>query len=217
MALSHLRPALIAAAAFAAGPAIAADEGIPPEFRTSLFELYLGTFVSANTLSADLKNQTASESYSLDGGSFGLGIRGGVDYLAGDWVFGIVGDGSFGGRIAEGDTPNTDLNMPVLGTFRARAGHKWGDTLVYATGGYALAEFNFKLDDKEQDLELSESGWGHGWTLGLGSDFAFTDRLSVGLEYLYVNLDEVDYSTEFRQEFGGIHTLRVGLDYRFRI
>ena len=62
----------------------------------------------------------------------------------GDWVFGVVGDGNFGRTIAEDDKLNTSLEMPVLGTSRARAGSKWGDTLFYATGGYALAEMQFE-------------------------------------------------------------------------
>lgn len=205
---------LLGGAVFAGAPAVASDAGRPPEFRTGTFDVYIGTFIAGNALTSEYDDVFAEESYGLDGMALGWGVRGGVDYLHGNWVFGVVGDGNFGQTIAEDDKLNSSLDMPVLGTLRARAGSRWGDTLLYVTGGYALAEMQLRADE----VEFNENEWAHGWTVGLGADYALTDALSIGLEYLYINLGDLEYpSGEFKQEFGPIQTIRLGLDYRFHI
>lgn len=206
--------ALLGGTVLAQATAMASDAGYPPEFRTGTFDIYIGTFVAGNALTSEYDDVFVDESHDLDGIAFGWGVRGGVDYLHGDWVFGIVGDGNFGRTIAEDDKLNTSLEMPVLGTFRARAGTKWDNTLFYATGGYALAEMQFEA----KDFDLKETEWAHGWTVGLGADYQLNDAVSIGLEYLYINLGDVAYpSGSYEQDFEGIQTIRLGLDYRFHI
>lgn len=202
------------AALLAQAPAMASDMGLPPEFRTGTFDIYVGTFVATNGITSEYDDVFAEETHDLDGTALGWGVRGGVDYRYGNWVFGVVGDGNFGQTIAQDDKLNTSLDMPVLGTLRARAGGEWGNTMVYLTGGYALAEMQLKAEDNDFD----GTEWAHGWTMGVGANYALTNSFSVGLEYLYISLGDVEYpSGEYEQNFGPIQTIRLGLDYRFHI
>lgn len=205
---------LLAGAATLNAPAQASDMDLPPEYRSSTFDIYIGTFAGGNWLTSEYEDIFAEETHGLDGVAFGWGVRAGVDYNVDNWVFGVVGDASFGQIIAEDNKLNVSLDMPVLGTARVRAGRHWGDTLLYATGGYAQAQFKFS--DKENDTDGTD--WAKGWTLGVGADYQMTDALSIGLEYLYINLGDVDYASEsYEQEFQNLQTIRIGLDYRFHI
>lgn len=205
---------LLASAALFSATAHASDMRLPPEYRSTTFDIYIGTFAGMNALSSEVEDVFAEETNDLDGSAFGWGVRAGFDYNTGDWVFGLVGDGSFGQVIAEDSKKDLSLDMPVLGTFRARAGMHYGNTLLYATGGYAQAEMKFT--DKENNVD--ENGWAQGWTLGVGADYELSDNISVGLEYLYINLGDLEYdSKSFEQEFQYLQTIRLGIDYKFPI
>ena len=71
----------------------------------------------------------------------------------------------------------------------------------------------------------SQSTWTKGWTIGAGVDYALTDSVSIGAEYLYVGLDDVEYTItdlfgeryQFEQDLDGIHSFRLGVNYVFHI
>jgi outer membrane immunogenic protein len=214
--------ALLAAAM--TGPALAADFDSAPEFRPSTFEVYVGTFGAVNTLNSSFSNADDVVGGNLDGTAFGLGFRLGADYIGNGWLLGAVADWSFGGGIAEDSLSGSDNDLPNLGTIRARAGYHMGSALLYVTGGYATAEFDYDISNADLDLDGSDSGWTSGWTLGGGLDLALTDSVSVGLEYLYIDLEDVSYDAtesgdpiKIDQEFDGIHSIRLGLNYAFQI
>ena len=221
---------LAAAALCIAAPACATDLGMPPELRPSTFDISIGVFAAGTAVKSDYVG-TANESSefpyvttgNLDGTSYGLGLRGSVDYVTGGWLVGVMGDWTFGGQVAEDDYYSTKLQMPNLGTLRARAGGTYGAALFYVTGGLAQAQTEFEID--WVGSHESQSTWTKGWTIGAGVDYALTDAVSIGAEYLYIGLDDVDYTItdlygqkyHFEQDLDGIHSFRLGVNYTFHI
>lgn len=221
---SLLLSALVATAISGITPAFAADEDVPPEFRASTFEIYAGVFGAADTLKSSYTEVIDLDPISgdLDGTGFAYGIRGGVDYVMDGWLVGAVADWSFGGDVADDTLNGAESGVPNLGTFRARAGVMLGNSLVYMTGGLAHVEVEFGIENEDLALTGSDSNWSTSWTLGGGIDVGITDALSMGVEYLYVDVEDNTYAfgatpDEFDHEVDGIHTVRVGMNYAFQI
>jgi outer membrane immunogenic protein len=71
----------------------------------------------------------------------------------------------------------------------ARLGWAWDHSLAYVKGGYASAKAELNSFDAA-GASLSESSKRqHGWTVGLGWEYALTRNAIFGLEYNYVDLD----------------------------
>jgi outer membrane immunogenic protein len=115
----------------------------------------------------------------------------------------------------------------VLGTARARLGYAFAPQwLAYATGGFAfgtdLAPRGFTstwpLTVGRQETGTTVRA---GWTVGGGVEHAWTDRISVKAEYLYVRLADsgVAYATNLGSIPLGVtsagHIVRGGLNYHF--
>jgi hypothetical protein len=118
--------ALLAGTAAGVAPAAAADNGMPPEFRSSDFEVYVGAFGGANMMQSTYQQSEGVDppfGY-LDGNLAAYGVRAGVDYNMDSWVIGAVADWSFGAgaKIARDAANSSELDMPNLATIRARAG-----------------------------------------------------------------------------------------------
>lgn len=119
------------------------------------------------------------------------------------------------------------------GTLRARLGLAQDQWLAYLTAGLAVTRL--KLDSRFTDTFLTgASGQGSseetktGWVLGLGGEYALSERLSLRGEYLYADYGSVDHSfvvtnagnpglsstikdkADFKTQ-----TLTLGLAYRF--
>lgn len=221
--------ALMAGTMAAAVPALAADD-LPPEFRSSTFEIYVGAFGGVNLLKSSYQEQDVDDAPTgyLDGNAGAYGIRGGVDYVMDSWVLGAVADWSFGfGQEIGRDSMNgAELSMPNLTTIRARAGYTAGTALFYLTGGYAQAEMELDIQGTaDVDALGSQSDWTPGWTLGAGVDISLTQQVTMGLEYLYVSLDDVTYDFDdgaggtmsYKNDLEAMHSIRLGVNYAFSI
>jgi len=141
-------------------------------------------------------------------------------------VLGAVADWSFGAgaKIARDAANSAELDMPNLATIRARAGYAAGSALFYITGGFATAEMSFEIDDEVTGLSGSDNDWAEGWTIGAGVDVDVTQNVSVGVEYLYLSLDDMKYEASddagtvtFEQDLETMHTIRLGVNYAFSI
>jgi opacity protein-like surface antigen len=220
--------ALLAGTAAGVAPAAAADNGMPPEFRSSDFEVYLGAFGGANMMQSTYQqSETIDPPFGyLDGNLAAYGVRAGVDYNMDSWVIGAVADWSFGAgaKIARDAANSSELDMPNLATIRARAGYAAGSALFYITGGFATAEMSFEINDEVTGLSGSDNDWAEGWTMGAGVDVDVTQNVSVGVEYLYLSLDDMKYKVSddagtvtFEQDIEAMHTIRLGVNYAFSI
>jgi len=234
-----LRLAFAAAIMLPASSAFSADLDVPPpdNLRPATFDWsgpYLGIFGAAiavdgtfDAICSDaigdpcVVNPTYLD-FEHSGIGYAGGILGGWNYQIDTFVFGFEGDWAFGGTVATNDEPgiDTDLSFNNIATLRARAGFALDNTLLYFTGGLAAVDMEFGAVMSSTE---SDNKWVYGWTAGGGLEHAFSDRFSGRIEYLYVGLDDADFSMtdvsdttlDATQSFDDIHMVRVGLTYNF--
>ncbi|MBJ7533155.1 porin family protein [Rhodomicrobium vannielii ATCC 17100] len=97
-----------------------------------------------------------------------------------------------------------EFSLNYFGTVRGRLGYAFGNTLAYATGGFAYGEFEYSVPGLGSASETET-----GYVVGGGLEHKFTQNISGKLEYQYLNLgEENDLDL-------GINTVRVGLNYHF--
>ncbi len=106
------------------------------------------------------------------------GITGGYDYDLGNWVIGASVDYDFADLDISGSTDSIEE------IFRAklRGGYKIDRGLIYATAGYANAQFD-------------NSGNDDGYFFGGGYDYLVSDHFSIGTEILYHRFNNVSRSS----------------------
>ena len=226
--------------------ALAADLDPPPpieDLRPSTYDwtgVSIGVFGAANAVQGRYNaNQicddpttpaveTCFNDPEMSGIGYGFGVKLGADYQFDNLVIGVVGDWTFGDQLADNDDPveATYLNMPNFATLRGRVG--WADdrTLIYATAGLAAAEMEFgALIGPLPSVNDSKAEWTYGYAIGGGIEHAITDSLSVGLEYLYVDLQNTSHFLSDGMGIQGtvdmiyedMHTVRASLNYRFSL
>jgi outer membrane immunogenic protein len=225
------RLAFVIAALLPASSVLAADLD---DLRPAAFDWtgpYLGIFGTAiavdGTYGGTCTGTCGAPTFSdLEHSGIGYagGFLGGINYQMDEFVFGLEGDWAFGGSIATNDEPgiDTDLSFNNIATLRARAGWAMDDTLFYVTGGAAAVEMEFGAVMSPPGAQ-SDSRWVYGWTVGGGLEHAFTQNFRGRIEYLYVDLEDADFSMtdtapttlDATQTFDDIHMVRVGLTYNF--
>ena len=219
--------------------ALAADLDVPPpmdDLRPATFDWsgpYVGVFGAAVAVDGSFDGTCTSggvacappdidiyTNYEHSGIGYAGGILGGWNYQMDSFVFGVEGDWAFGGTVATNDEPGVDtkISFDNIATLRARAGFALDNTLFYATGGLAAVDMEFGAFMQTQQ---SDSQWVYGWTAGGGLEHAFTPNFSGRIEYLYVGLEDADFSMtdgntfDATQSFNDIHMVRAGLTYNF--
>jgi outer membrane immunogenic protein len=88
--------------------------------------------------------------------------------------------------------PDTSLSSDVsnLVLITGKLGHAWHNLLAFVKAGYASAEVDFRTTTTSTGAVLTtSSGREHGWTAGMGIDYAILPHISIGIEYNYVHLD----------------------------
>jgi len=109
------------------------------------------------------------------------------------------------------------LNALVTG--RVRAGAALDNLLLYVTGGVAAARINTTWVNGDDVAEIKEWRWG--WVAGFGTEWAFTDRISLRSEVLYVDFVDRQHRVPFFDSFRNFtHSdsawiARVGLNVKF--
>lgn len=154
--------------------------------------------------------------YHVRGGS--VGITAGYGSLINKWLLGIEGDINWadisGSSSVCGTNHTCGARLEGYGTLRGRIGTYMGSTLVYATGGLAYGEIT-AFDRLNPAFEATKRR--AGWTVGGGLETPLTDKLSMKLEYLYMDFRRGEYFTipGFTAERVDldVHTVRIGLNY----
>jgi outer membrane immunogenic protein len=201
-----MRELLIAAtglvALVVAAPAIAAD--MPPNARPmvapALFN-WTGFYIGANVGGTWFSDNASYFEPATPGRVIGGG-QVGANWQTGMFVLGVEAD--IDGRHLDGngsyfpfahakyqDTQTQQEDW--VGTVRGRLGIVTvGKALFYATGGLAYGGLQHSYSQMRistgQNLGLSDSTVKTGWTVGGGNDYAVTNNVSIGVEYLYVDL-----------------------------
>jgi outer membrane immunogenic protein len=141
------------------------------------------------------------------------GLEGGVTagynwQSGGPWVFGVEGDIEATGA-ADTFAP-WKFSNPWFGTVRGRAGYAFNNVLFYGTGGLAFGEL------RGETFGLSETHTNAGWTLGLGAEVGLAPNWSAKIEYLYVDLNDSNFTTITGISNGARFGLvRGGVNYHF--
>jgi outer membrane immunogenic protein len=207
-----------AAVAMFAGTAQAADVEVAPDYPS-----WTGGYIGVvggygwgdSDSSADVVDSAdntdvlaAGVESSIDVEGFLIGGQLGYDFDMGNGlVLGVAGDWSWtdmdgdtcvegGGCDGSPDDSYASADVNWLATVRARAGFTTGSMLFYGTGGLAIADADSSLTfiDGAGDPERSDSNTHLGWVIGAGAEFMVTENMSLGAEYLHVDLGSEDYT-----------------------
>lgn len=131
-------------------------------------------------------------------------------------------------------TITTSVTTDWLATIRPRLGYAFDRTLVYATGGLAIAKVSVSNSDREfapnglffGNEASSASKTKAGWALGGGVEYALTPNWILSAEYLHIDLGNVDASGTVTSSNAATATLnfstkvksdlvRAGIAYKF--
>ncbi len=124
-----------------------------------------------------------------------LGVEGDLGY---DWAK----------KTIDGDKISTGLN----GSARLRAGYAFDRALIYTAGGYTATDSQVDAGSSHKSSKLV-----HGWTIGAGVDYAFSDNVFGRVEYRYNDFARGSYSIagdSFRGDLNN-HVVNVGLGVKF--
>jgi outer membrane immunogenic protein len=177
------------------------------------------------------------------------GLQLGVNRQDGKIVYGLEADLNYGQIKGSSTGPailiiapttittSTETKLDWFGTVRGRLGVAAFDrSLIYATGGLAYGRATSSpsfVNANNGPCELranfcsfaSGQKWMAGWTLGAGWEYAFAEKWSAKIEYLYYDLGTITNtmtpangatSTIFESStrING-NVVRVGLNYKF--
>jgi outer membrane immunogenic protein len=120
----------------------------------------------------------------------------GYNFQSGNVVFGLEGSfaaANFDGKFTAPYMPATTAggwapNMNWLGTVTGRVGYSAGQWLPYVKGGFAAADVGSSMQGAGGVGSFTQSTTATGWTAGLGFEYQFAPKWSLGLEYLYTDL-----------------------------
>jgi outer membrane immunogenic protein len=194
----------------------------------------------------DIPGITAFESSGTTGAFIGGGQVGCNWQRDPNWVFGLEGDIDYSSAKRSNDlsfihgedvVAQQRTKLLAVSSARVRFGYAWERSLLFATGGLAIGEIDSCVSATARnpgtgaiDGQFSgcDPSWRSGWTVGLGFEHAFTDRLSAKLEYLYFDVGHVGYNVNstgapppplpatWSASAGAIGNLiRVGVNYKF--
>ena len=181
--------------------------------------LYVGAQVGYGWGTTDAKSGPLSgfdQTYSYDTNGWVGGGHAGYNWQVQNLVFGIETDieaSSIGGngRGSLGLTHDTDISW--IGSTRGRLGIAYDRTLFYGTAGWAYGDM--KIDKGFASFSDVRSGW----TAGAGVEQAFSDRMTLRLEYRYTDLGSSSFSSTSLNTIDNsdvtFHTVRAGVSFKF--
>jgi outer membrane immunogenic protein len=172
------------------------------------------------------------DTFNLSPDGINGGVQAGYNWQAGNWVYGVEADIQ---ASTQKDNKTTvalgllayDQKLPWFGTVRGRVGYSVGQTLFYATGGYAYGGVKTKVRNAA-GVELTNfSKTQDGYAVGGGIETPFKllglfgPNWTSKTEYLYVDLGST--SNTFTTIAGPTvstssvteHIFRTGLNYHF--
>ena len=136
------------------------------------------------------------------------GVQAGYNFNNGPFVFGLEGDIQVTG--ADDTFAPWKFSNPWFGTVRGRAGYAINNVLLYGTGGLAFGGLTGQTFGG-----ISESHTNAGWTVGVGAEFLFAQNWSAKVEYLYVDLNDSNFTITGTQNGYHFGVLRAGVNYHF--
>jgi outer membrane immunogenic protein len=197
------------AAAFAAGPAAAADiqRGPAPYYSAPMAPAgvykWAGPYAGLNIgYEWGKVTGTVGEPSGIAGGG-----QLGYNWQYDQFVFGGETDIQF--SAADDTFAPWKFSNPWFGTLRARGGAAFNNMLLYATLGLAYGNLKgqlFGLDETKTEI---------GWTAGVGLEYGFTPNWSAKVEYLYMDLASRAFTITGVDNGLQANLVRFGLNYHF--
>lgn len=142
--------------------------------------------------------------YSVQYGNFVIGAEGDFNYTGFDGTLRSDASDVMSQVLPPTSTRATDevdYRGNWFGTLRGRLGYAFDNLLVYGTGGLAYGKLDIKqslVADNGGDSiswQSKRDAWKLGWTLGGGLEYGI-DAWTVGLEYLYVDLNSYEWDSK---------------------
>ena len=137
----------------------------------------------------------------LDG--FVGGGQVGYNYQIGQFVLGAEADFQGADLSSGSNIFGTSVKTEYFGTVRARLGWAIDRWMPYITGGWAYGNVKTAIPGIGFSSDRTHTG---GYAIGAGVEYAFTNNLVAGVEYLYVDLGE-------KNIINNIGTAKVGADF----
>jgi outer membrane immunogenic protein len=153
-------------------------------------------------------------STTVDPRDWSLGIQTGYNWVfAPNLLLGFEVDNALLDVV--GSDAGANVKIKNASTIRARLGYFNGRTLVYATGGLAIAKEKFNDPPNGQVVNAYQIGW----VAGGGIEYMFAPRWSTKLEYLYAdyghtNLDFPNIGDSNHSNLK-MQSVTLGLNYKF--
>lgn len=168
---------------------------------------------------SDLGGAQFSRRYIKGTDGFVGGIYGGYNFASGNFVYGLEANIDYADSKNSRDTfrgaATTHSDIGFNGALRARLGYSIDRALIYAAGGVAVADIEYKARDISGAAKKSSTEVGY--TLGGGVEYAFTDNLLLRTEYAFSDYGDKSISTglaKYKFETK-THTLKLGIGYKF--
>jgi outer membrane immunogenic protein len=210
-------------------------------WSTSKISTTATTWLGSGMFTAPYINYYESNaSPSLNGSGVTAGGQVGYNWQSNAWVYGVEADFNYtgvnnsrdlvfippplGGTLGFADS----VRSRWLGTVRARIGWSMDRTLLYVTGGLAVANVDYSSSYALLGTGTLASGsiskTKAGWTVGGGVEYALNKNWSAKVEYLYVDLGNTnltliepahptvisDHNLKLTENIG-----RIGINYKF--
>ena len=136
----------------------------------------------------------------------------GYNYQIGQFVVGAEADFQ-GADLSSGNNLGlVGVKTEYFGTVRARLGFAVDRFMPYVTGGWAYGNVKTSIPAIGFSSDRSHTG---GWTLGGGVEYAFTNNIIAGVEYLYVDLGEKNILGAGTKVGTDFSVVRARLSYKF--
>lgn len=189
------------------GP-IAAPVYMPPAFTWTGF--YIGA--NAGYGWGNVNTNGFGQVGDLDG--FVGGGQIGYNYQIGQFVVGAEADLQGADLSTGGNFYGASVKTEYFGTVRARVGVAFDRFMPYITGGWAYGNVKTSIPSIGFSSDRTHTG---GWAIGGGLEYAFTNNIIAGVEYLYVDLGEKNITTLAGTGKTGtdFSVVRARLSYKF--
>lgn len=164
-------------------------------------------------------------SWSGDGAAPIVGGQVGYNHQVGAFVLGLELDASAGqmngfARCLGDWVSVCATGTDWLGTLTGRLGYAFGNALVYAKAGGALAHNGFSVSGSGYSGQFTGSDTPLGWTVGGGVELALTPQVSVKAEYAYLDFGSSSPGLQFGADSANatvsqsMQLVKLGLNWR---
>ena len=172
------------------GP-VAAPVYIPPVFTWTGF--YVGGNAGYGWGNVNAGTAFTGRTVSIgDTDGFVGGGQVGYNYQIGQFVVGAEADIQGADLSSGGNFFGASVKTEYFGTVRARLGVAFDRFMPYITGGWAYGNVKTSIPGIGFSSDRTHTS---GWTIGGGLEYAITNNIIAGVEYLYVDLGDKNLTT----------------------